>query len=305
MRFVSVLGLVALLGIAWLLSYHKSKVNFKSIIWGIGLQLVFAMIILSGNYLSFVGMSILGLLIVTYILQHEDAKLGGGYKAAFTVFIGSVIVGVILYYVPVIIPYILVVTLLFLIVNSLLKWNQVIQRYASSLLIISGISFLISHNYLGRSVFKLFSDRVADFLKLSDYGSKFLFANLADGQYFFTGPNAQWPGFGFQFAFSVLPTIIFFGGFMSVLYYLGIIQKVIQTMSKFMRWTIGTSGAETLSCSANVFVGQTEAPLLIKPFLNKMTKSELLTIMVGGFATIAGGVQVAMTTVVRELNFKK
>ena len=67
-------------------------------------------------------------------------------------------------------------------------------------------------------------------------------------------------------------------------------QKVIQAMSRFMRWTIGTSGAETLSCSANIFVGQTEAPLLIKPFLENMTKSELLTIMVGGFATIAGGV---------------
>ena len=77
---------------------------------------------------------------------------------------------------------------------------------------------------------------------------------------------------------------------MSVLYYLGIMQKVIIAMSRFMRWTIGTSGAETLSCSANVFVGQTEAPLLIKPFLNGMTQSELLTIMVGGFATIAGGV---------------
>ena len=77
---------------------------------------------------------------------------------------------------------------------------------------------------------------------------------------------------------------------MSVLYYLGIMQKVIQAMSRFMRWTIGTSGAETLSCSANIFVGQTEAPLLIKPFLENMTKSELLTIMVGGFATIAGGV---------------
>ena len=77
---------------------------------------------------------------------------------------------------------------------------------------------------------------------------------------------------------------------MSVLYYFGIMQKVIQTISRFMRWTIGTSGAETLSCSANIFVGQTEAPLLIKPFLEKMTKSELLTIMVGGFATIAGGV---------------
>jgi CNT family concentrative nucleoside transporter len=67
-------------------------------------------------------------------------------------------------------------------------------------------------------------------------------------------------------------------------------QKVIETISHFMRWTIGTSGAETLSCSANIFVGQTEAPLLIKPFLDQMTKSELLTIMVGGFATIAGGV---------------
>ena len=67
-------------------------------------------------------------------------------------------------------------------------------------------------------------------------------------------------------------------------------QKVIQGMSRFMRWTIGTSGAETLSCSANIFVGQTEAPLLIKPFLDNMTKSELLTVMVGGFATIAGGV---------------
>jgi CNT family concentrative nucleoside transporter len=88
----------------------------------------------------------------------------------------------------------------------------------------------------------------------------------------------------------VLPTIVFFGGFMAVLYHLGVMQKVIEAVSRFMRWTIGTSGAETLSCSANIFVGQTEAPLLIRPFLPEMTKSELLTIMVGGFATIAGGV---------------
>ncbi|MDH3745067.1 MAG: NupC/NupG family nucleoside CNT transporter, partial [Acidobacteriota bacterium] len=118
------------------------------------------------------------------------------------------------------------------------------------------------------------------FLTLSDYGARFLFGDLAD-------PGK---GLGFLFAFKVLPTIVFFGGFMAVLYYLGIMQKVIETMARFMRWTIGTSGAETLSCSANVFVGQTEAPLLIKPFLGKMTNSELLTIMVGGFATIAGGV---------------
>jgi len=109
-------------------------------------------------------------------------------------------------------------------------------------------------------------------------------------KYSFPGEGAGWPGFGFQFAFKVLPTIIFFGGFMSVLYYLGIMQRAIETMARFMRWTIGTSGAETLSCTANIFVGQTEAPLLIKPFLDDMTRSELLTIMVGGFATIAGGV---------------
>jgi CNT family concentrative nucleoside transporter len=113
---------------------------------------------------------------------------------------------------------------------------------------------------------------------------------LADGQHYFPGPDAGWPGFGFQFAFKVLPTIIFFGGFMSVLYYLGIMQKLINSLSRFMRWTVGTSGAETLSCSANIFVGQTEAPLLIKPFIKEMTISELTTIMVGGFATIAGGV---------------
>jgi CNT family concentrative nucleoside transporter len=78
-----------------------------------------------------------------------------------------------------------------------------------------------------------------------------------------------------------------------VLYYLGIMQRVIEAIARFMRWTVGTSGAETLSCSANIFVGQTEAPLLVKPFLDEMTRSELLTVMVGGFATIAGGVLAA------------
>ena len=109
----------------------------------------------------------------------------------------------------------------------------------------------------GQQVFSLFSGKVAYFLSLSDYGARFLFGNLADNQHFFTGENASWPGFGFQFAFKVLPTIIFFGGFMGVLYYLGVMQKLIEAMARFMRWTVGTSGAETLSCTANVFVGQT------------------------------------------------
>jgi CNT family concentrative nucleoside transporter len=174
--------------------------------------------------------------------------------------------------------------------NSYFKWHPKSQRYAGSLFLISGIIFLISNNLYGKIIFQEFSNKIAYFLSLSDYGAQFLFANLANNEHFFPGTDAGWPGFGFQFAFKVLPTIVFFGGFMSVLYYLGIMQKVIIAMSRFMRWTIGTSGAETLSCSANIFVGQTEAPLLIKPFLDGMTKSELLTIMVGGFATIAGGV---------------
>jgi CNT family concentrative nucleoside transporter len=127
-------------------------------------------------------------------------------------------------------------------------------------------------------------------LSLSDYGARFLFGNLADPTYFEVGEGSMWPGFGFQFAFKVLPTIIFFGAFMAVLYHLGVMHRVIDAIARFMRWTIGTSGAETFSCSANIFVGQTEGPLLVKPYLPDLTRSELLTVMVGGFATIAGGV---------------
>jgi len=177
-----------------------------------------------------------------------------------------------------------------LLANARLAWRPQWQGLASVLFIMLGVAWFVSHDLHGQRLFEGISANVASFLSLSDYGARFLFANLADPQYF--GPNAEgtWPGFGFLFAFKVLPTIVFFGGFMAVLYYLGIMQKVILAMSRFMRWTIGTSGAETLSCSANIFVGQTEAPLLIKPFLDGMTRSELLTVMVGGFSTIAGGV---------------
>jgi concentrative nucleoside transporter, CNT family len=90
--------------------------------------------------------------------------------------------------------------------------------------------------------------------------------------------------------FGILPTIIFFSSVMSVLYYLGIVQVVVRAIAKVMQCTLGTSGAETLSAASNIFVGQTEAPLVIKPYLMKMTESELMALMVGGFATIAGGV---------------
>ncbi len=92
------------------------------------------------------------------------------------------------------------------------------------------------------------------------------------------------------FAFKVLPTIIFFSAMMSVLYHIGIMQFVVRVLGGIMQATLGTSGAESLAASANIFVGQTEAPLMIRPYLAAMTLSELMAIMVGGFATVAGGV---------------
>jgi len=123
-------------------------------------------------------------------------------------------------------------------------------------------------------------------LNFTTEGAKFVFGNLA------LSPGNE-GSVGMFFAFQVLPTIIFFASLMSVLYYLGVMQKIVQGMAWVMAKVMGTSGAESLSCTANIFVGQTEAPLMIKPFIKGMTQSELLTIMIGGMATIAGGVMAA------------
>ena len=95
------------------------------------------------------------------------------------------------------------------------------------------------------------------------------------------------------FAFKVLPTIIFFSSLMFVLYHLGLFQKVVGAFAWVMQRTLGASGAETVSAAANIFVGQTEAPLIVGPYVESMTRSELMVLMVGGFATIAGGVLAA------------
>jgi CNT family concentrative nucleoside transporter len=95
------------------------------------------------------------------------------------------------------------------------------------------------------------------------------------------------------FAFKVLPTIIFFSAFMSIFYYYGVMQFIVSLFARLMQATLGTSGAETLSAAANIFVGQTEAPLVIRPYISTMTISELNAIMIGGFATMAGGVLAA------------
>ncbi len=136
-----------------------------------------------------------------------------------------------------------------------------------------------------KAVLSWLGGAIVSLLNFTAEGSKFVFGRL--------GANSGPESLGTFFAFQVLPTIIFVAMLTSVLYYLGILQAVVRGMAWFMAKLMGTSGAESLSNTANIFVGQTEAPLLIKPYIGSMTNSEILTIMVGGMATIAGGVMAA------------
>ncbi|MCC6396028.1 MAG: NupC/NupG family nucleoside CNT transporter [Bacteroidetes bacterium] len=191
-------GLVCIVGIAFLFSNNRKRVNWRLVLSGFGLQFVFAIFVLKGDALG----SYFGPL--------------GWVKVAF-----------------------------------------------------EGISW-----------------GFVQILSFTTEGAKFVFGNLA------IGPGTE-GNLGFFFSFQVLPTIIFFASLMSVMYYLGVMQRIVQGMAWVMARVMGTSGAESLSNTANIFVGQTEAPLMIRPFLKGMTQSELLTIMVGGMCTIAGGVMAA------------
>jgi len=196
--FRGLIGILLLIGISFLISNNKKKINWKLVLSGLALQFVFALLILKG----------------------EDMRS---------------------FFAP-------------------LAWPK---------------DFFAAVSY----VFVLI-------LNFTTEGARFVFGNLAL-------PPGSENSLGFFFAFQVLPTIIFFASLMSVLYYLGIMQRIVQGMAWVMAKVMGTSGAESLSCTANIFVGQTEAPLMIRPFIKDMTRSEILTIMVGGMATIAGGVMAA------------
>jgi concentrative nucleoside transporter, CNT family len=155
-----------------------------------------------------------------------------------------------------------------------IPWRTVIM----GTLLQIGFAVLILKTPGGRGFFQRASDFVTGFLDFSDAGARFVFGD----------------GFAEHFfAFKVLPTIIFFSSFITILYYLGVLQWVVKGFAWVMMRVMGTSGSESLSASANIFVGQTEAPLLIRPYVDTMTKSELMAVMTGGFATIAGGVLAA------------
>jgi len=133
------------------------------------------------------------------------------------------------------------------------------------------------------AVFDGMAKVVARIISFSDAGTDFLFGKAADS----SGP------WGFMFAVKVLPIIVFFSSLMAVLYHLGIMQRVVAVCAWVLRKSLGITGAEALSASANIFVGQTEAPMTVRPYIAGMTRSQLMAVMVGGFATIAGSVMAA------------
>ena len=160
----------------------------------------------------------------------------------------------------------------------------------------------------GRAFFHQVGGVVTGLLGFQEQGARFVFGNLVQHTVPVGTPGPSGAldtsaghiaATGAYFAFNVLPTIIFFSALMSVLYYLNVMQVVVKGIAWVMQKTLRTSGAETLSASGNIFLGQTEAPLLIKPFVPTMTRSELNTVMVGGFATVAGGVLAAYVGMLR------
>ena len=155
-----------------------------------------------------------------------------------------------------------------------INWRTVVVGTAIQFL----FALVILKTAWGQAIFLTASDVVTAFLNYADAGSRFIFGDGFEEHYF---------------AFKVLSTIIFFSSFIAVLYHLGIVQWVVKGFAVVMMKLLGTSGSESLSASGNIFVGQTEAPLLVRPYVATMTRSELMAVMTGGFATIAGGVLAA------------
>jgi CNT family concentrative nucleoside transporter len=210
-RFVGILGILTILGICWLLSSNRRAIRWRTVAWGLGRQVLFAVVILKttpGLWLFDVARSA---------------------------------------------------------VIRLLSFTDI------------GAGFLFGNLYRG-------TDDIVKNLPPSNVTGHVQVVDSASGDLV---------GLGLVIAIHILPTIIFFSSLMSVLYHLGVMQRLVQGMAWVMQRTMKTSGSESLSAAANVFVGMTEAPLVVRPFIGTMTMSELMAVMVGGFATVAGGVMAA------------
>ncbi|HHO49641.1 MAG TPA: NupC/NupG family nucleoside CNT transporter [Deltaproteobacteria bacterium] len=172
------------------------------------------------------------------------------------------------------------------------SWRPVIWGIGLQL----GLGLLLLSDSVSGFFYTVVDGGVKQLLAFSEEGATFVFSSIE--AHMILMPGEEEPTFIVgrvsppvkTFAFWILPTIVFFSSLMSMLYHLGVMQVIVSGLARIMVFTLGTSGAESLSAAGNIFVGQTEAPLLIKPFVQGMTRSELMAVMTGGFATVAGGV---------------
>jgi CNT family concentrative nucleoside transporter len=148
------------------------------------------------------------------------------------------------------------------------------------------LGVLLLRTEVGRAFFVAVNEVVTGLVRFTDAGTRFVFGALTEG--------------GFSFALEVLPIIVFMGSLFAILYHLGIVQRIVRVLARGLSSTLGSSGAESLAAVANVFVGMTEAPLLVRPYLERMTRSELFCVMTTGMSTIAGSVLVAYAKVLGE-----
>jgi CNT family concentrative nucleoside transporter len=251
-RLNGFIGFFLLLGIAFLLSSNRKAIRWKTVRWGIALQLLFALLVLKGTWLSrglswfpfslpgFAALILAEWLFFRYLLQTRmwPLKPPSRYLRVFL-------------------------------------WAQVIFG-------------IVSFNLVAR-LFVGMREVVNRLIAYSGEGARFVFGALASER----GDQSA----GFIFAFQVLPTIIFVASIFAILYYLGVMQVVVRRVSKLMTRWMGSSGAESLSVAASIFIGQTEAPLTIRPYLAEMTQSELMTIMTAGMAHVSGGIMAAYVLV--------
>ncbi len=251
-RFSALIGFVLILAIAILLSNNKRSIRWKTVFWGLTLQILTAIAVLKGAVIA--G----GLGAIAPPLTQAMAS---------AIFIG---LAVIVYFVA----------------QRLEEGTRKILWYAFGA--ITAVLFLC-YNLLAY-LFENLKDVVTHLIAFSAEGSKFVFGEkLADAG----GPV------GFVFAVQVLPTIIFIASIFAILYYIGVMQLVVRFFAKMMTRFMGASGAESTSVAASIFMGQTEAPLTIRPFIPDMTMSELMTIMTAGMAHVSGGVMAAYVLVAK------
>jgi CNT family concentrative nucleoside transporter len=254
-RFSALIGFVLILAIAFLLSNNKRSIRWKTVFWGLLLQIVTAICVLKGREIA-------------SALSGFAPNYGSNTRNwAALIFI-----------------------LLAIIIFQVAK--RMSEDAKRPIWIVFGVVsayLFLSYNLLAY-LFESLKEVVNKLIGFTGEGSKFVFGALGDSA------NTS---VGFVFATMVLPTIIFIASIFAILYYIGVMQLVVRFFAKMMTRFMGASGAESTSVAASIFMGQTEAPLTIRPFLPDMTMSELMTIMTAGMAHISGGIMAAYVLVAK------